>query len=657
MHKLSPRQVHLDFHTSPLIPGIGSNYSREDFQKALKDGHLSSITVFAKCHHGVCYYPTKVGTMHPGLDFDLLGEMIDAAHEVGVRAPVYITAGWSAHDAEQHPEWWVRKKGGETASPHVDLNAAPDDPRPECNWIHLCLNDGSYCQHIYDITREICDRYEHLDGLFYDICFIGEVCYCDECVAGMKAMGLDPENEADAKAYYIRKRQDFMTKCGEIMREKHPDATIFFNSGGADPYRPEYHAYETHYEMEDLPTVWGGYDKMPCNAKFFSKTGKGYLGMTGKFHMGWGEFGGFKPGFALKFEVASMMAYGACCSIGDQLHPDGKFDPETYRNIGEAYSYVEKIEDYCLDGESCTKLGVYLSGNSTSDEGMVKMLLETQNDFEIVYQDDYTPFDTVIFPDCVKLSDASAEKLQAFIARGGKVLFTGESLVKDGVFQIDPGAAYAGSHGFNFDYITVGDKVAEGMVTSPMYCYTPGAKIDVTDGEVLATATMPYFNRTYGAYCSHKNTPYDRNNGGHPAMVRKGNVIYISHNICRLYKEYGSVYYKSYFINALNLLYTDKIMEAGMTSAGRATLIKQPGQKLYSLNLMYGSPIRRDKVEVIEDLPVIRDIPVTLRVPETVTKVFQPVSGKELPFEQKDGAVKVTVPELQCHELVVFCYA
>ena len=46
--------------------------------------------------------------------------------------------------------------------------------------------------------------------------------------------------------------------------------------------------------MEDLPTAWRGYDKLPIRAKFFAKKGKGLVGMTGKFHLEWGEFGGFK---------------------------------------------------------------------------------------------------------------------------------------------------------------------------------------------------------------------------------------------------------------------------------------------------------------------------------------------------------------------------
>ena len=35
-------------------------------------------------------------------------------------------------------------------------------------------------------------------------------------------------------------------------------------------FRPEYHPYSTHYELEDLPTAWGGYDKMPLRAKYFA---------------------------------------------------------------------------------------------------------------------------------------------------------------------------------------------------------------------------------------------------------------------------------------------------------------------------------------------------------------------------------------------------
>ena len=75
------RQVHLDFHTSGLIPDIGGRFSKEQFQKALKLGHVDSITVFSKCHHGWAYHPSTANTMHPNLTFDLLGAELEACRE------------------------------------------------------------------------------------------------------------------------------------------------------------------------------------------------------------------------------------------------------------------------------------------------------------------------------------------------------------------------------------------------------------------------------------------------------------------------------------------------------------------------------------------------------------------------------------------------
>lgn len=650
---LSPRQVHLDFHTSPAIDGIGSGFSRKNFQEALKAGNISSITVFAKCHHGVCYFPTKVGTMHPHLKFDLLSEMIDAAHEIGVHAPVYITAGWSALDAEQHPEWWERKKDGTPYASNFDLDASPDTLKPNCSWINMCLNDGSYAQHIYDLTKEVCDTYENIDGLFYDICFMVEACYCEECKAGMKAMGLDPENEADAKKYYILKHQAFMKKCGDILHEKHPNATIFFNSGGADPTRPEYHDGSTHFELEDLPTSWGGYDKMPCRAKFFEKTGKGYLGMTGKFHTNWGEFGGFKSKEALKYEIAAMMSHGAACSIGDHLHPDGTMDMDTYNTIGYAYRYAQQIEQFCLHGDSTAKLGVYLSQDDISNEGITKMLLDSQIDFDTVYMDNFEDFETVIFPDCAVLSDESAANLQAYLAKGGKILVTGDSLVKDGSFQLDLGLEYQGDYGYDKDYLVVGDTLAEGMVRSPFLAYSPAAKVEVKEGDVLANVMLPYFKRTYATYCGHQNTPYNRTDVNHPAAVKNGNIVYLAHKLGKIYKEFGSVYHRRYFINALNLLYTQAAFKVNMPSGGRASMKYQAEENRYCLNLLYATPVKRGSLEIIEDIIPLYNIQTSVYTDKKVKRVYLGIGGEELLFTQKDNEVTFTVPYLHCHQTIV----
>ena len=66
------RCIHLDFHTSEKIKGIGADFKREEFVAALKEANLDSITVFAKCHHGNLYYHSDKYFTHPHLEIPLL---------------------------------------------------------------------------------------------------------------------------------------------------------------------------------------------------------------------------------------------------------------------------------------------------------------------------------------------------------------------------------------------------------------------------------------------------------------------------------------------------------------------------------------------------------------------------------------------------------
>lgn len=653
MRKLPSRQVHLDFHTSPHIPGVGSRFDKAQFQAALKEGNLNSITVFAKCHHGYCYYPTTVGTPHPTMQpgFDLTGAMVEAAHEIGVDAPIYITAGWSVLDAQTHPEWCMRNRDGSMRLTNINPDAQPDDPRPTCSWRNLCMS-GDYAQHIYDITREVCDRYEKVDGLFYDIVYLGNTCYCENCLRGMREEGLDPDNEADAREYYRRSHLRFMEGCTRILHEKHPDATIFFNSGGAAIYRPEYHAGQTHYEMEDLPTTWGGYNKMPPRASFMSRYPKEYLGMTGKFHTSWGEFGGYKNPDALKFEVLMMAMYGAKCSIGDQMPPSGHMDMETYKLIGPAYRALERIEPWAYPAQSTATLGVYLCGQETADEGLHDMLLESHIDFDIVLPgDDLSRFAALVLPDCVKISREEAARIRDFAQNGGAVLFSGTSAIEEGEFLLDAGVRYIGAPTYRQDYLCASGALKLPFGNAPFLCYDAAQRTELIDGEVLAQVYEPWFDRTYARYCSHQNTPYQDAPAAHPAAVRKGNIVYLAHPLCTLYKRDGAQLFREVLIRALALIYQPRYTVT-LPSAGRTRLTYQPEESRYVFHAAYASPIQRGRTSVIEDIPPMYQVRVSVKVAENVERVTLVPSGEELAFAQCGDTLTFTIACVQCHQAV-----
>lgn len=664
MSKLPARQVHLDFHTSRHIPDIGRDFDRAQWQAALQAGRVNLINVFAKGHHGWSYYPTEVGEPHPHLARNLLGEQIDACHEIGVRAPIYYTVGWSVQDAEAHPEWCVRDQDGTVRTTNIDPEAAPDDPRPTCSWTFLCPS-GGYLELMLDQTREICETFD-VDGFWYDITN-GPVCWCDTCRAAMREAGLDPDDPDDAAKHNVAKWKHFMSECDRIIHERHPDASLYFN-GTMQMYEPWMHEPMTQYDLEDLPTTWGGYDKFPLRGRYFIEKGKPFLAMSGKFHTMWGEFGGFKHPDAIRFEAACMIAYGARCNFGDQLHPVGRMDMDTYRNIGAAFEYVERIEKFGLDAAPASRLGVWLSGPDQGwakgvadcDQGVANMLLETQIDFRVIgeWEPDLSQFDAIILTGYNRLSPARAEALRSFVADGGKVVALGTSGMDESGerFALDVGAKFVGPPNYGDDYLVVGGKLGEGLVDSPFLCYDAAVRVEPTDGEVLAAIREPYFDRTYATFCSHQNTPYRLEDAAHAGAVRKGGVIYFPHQLGEMYHRHGARLHRDLFINALRMLYPAGVLEVDLPSAGRATICHQPDRGRYVAHLMYGPPLQRGRCLVIEDLVPLADVPVTLRVEQDVRKARLAPDGEPLELQADGDAVRVVVPRVQCHQAIVFEY-
>lgn len=104
------RAIHLDFHTMPKVDDVGADFNGKEFARTLKNAHADSVTVFAKCNLGFAYYPTKIGIPHPGLQCDLLGEMVKACHEEGIMVVAYFNAGLDHENALLHRDWCVLRR-------------------------------------------------------------------------------------------------------------------------------------------------------------------------------------------------------------------------------------------------------------------------------------------------------------------------------------------------------------------------------------------------------------------------------------------------------------------------------------------------------------------------------------------------------------------
>ena len=663
------RQVHLDFHTSEQIEGIGEKFDKAQFQAALQAGRLNQINVFAKGHHSMSYYPTKAGRQHPHLDFDLLGAEIEACHEIGVKAPIYFTVGWSSNDAENHPEWVNRRPDGSFmafAEGGYDLYADPSDELPTYAWKFL-VPLGTYHDTIIAQVEEICTAYD-VDGFWFDIYHMNEEgCYNDLCIERMRAEGIDPYDHPANVAWFTEAIKGHMQDLRDLIARYHPEATVYFNPASRlnleATIAHQMYAKNTHQDLEDLPTTWEGYDKAPLQAKYHSGRGYSITAMSGKFHKAWGEFGGFKHPDAIKYEAASMIAYGASCNFGDQLHPSGEMDMETYRRIGEAYAYVEQIEEYGPGGLPFARLGLWFDRNYEHAKAVNDLLLEMHRDFEIADTNNYEKFELIVIPGKSVLSAATGARLDAYVAGGGKIVVIGEgALVADDstATAIDIGAEVIGPSPYDFDYTVVTSEalMTDDMIESPFLNYDAALRVRPTGGEVLARVHEPFFNRTYGSYSSHRETPYKLEPADYPAAVRNGNVIFLAHPLDELYEGHGVRLHRDLLESAIDILYPDPILEVdGMPSTGRVSLLQQGDDDRYVVHLLYGPPIQRGEVQVLEDFPPVPNATVRLRVPEAVKSAYLIPGEQKVDFaEVEDGVVEVSVPEFTMHTGVVFEY-
>ncbi|MGB3336122.1 MAG: beta-galactosidase trimerization domain-containing protein [Devosia sp.] len=662
------RQIHLDFHTSEYIGGIGADFDAADFVATFKKAHVDSVTIFAKCHHGWAYYPTEAGAPHPNLTRpDLLGEMVDALNAADIECPIYITVQWDERNARLHPEWRARSATSNRFDPS----------QLKAGWHTLCLNHKAYRDELLAMAREVATRYA-TPGIFFDIVLTPD-CVCQECLDTMAEQGLDPENPSDRLTKDEWVNEVFRTEMSAALNAEFPGLRIFYNCGHIHKQGPERFAPYSHLELESLPTGGWGYNHFPSSARYAATLGLDFVAHTGKFHTSWGEFGGFKHPDALEFEAAQMVSLGSKCLVGDQLHPNGAINPDTYASIAPAYARVEKLEPY-LDGARQVSEVAILSAeyfhhagdrNNNADDGAAQMLQELQRPFDVIDPSaDFSRYRVIILPDEVPVEDELATRFRDYLAAGGKLLISGISALQDdGYFAVPAGIRSAGPVDFDPSYLRAGKALDRSMTETPFVVYGRAQAIVAEGATVLAEVVPPYFNRSYKHFSSHAHAPDDVNAAplGAGITIHDG-VAYIAYPIFSIYRAMGQPLYRYVVRGLLDKLLPDPVLTTDLPSAGRASLTRQEHRGRHVLHLLYGAPQVRGNgvpanggvrvMEMLEDIPAIGPVSARVRLPSAPSRAFEAMSGE--PVEVTDfggGQYGVTLDRLRIHAAVVFEHA
>ena len=651
MFELSPRQIHLDFHTSENIDGIAADFDAREFARTAKEASISSITVFARGHHGWLYYDSQrfPELVHPHLrNHNLLLEQVRALHAEGINAPVYITVQWDYHSATTHPEWLIRKADG----------SHEGGPFTEPGFYQsLCVNTGYFdflCAQTLEVIELLGDE---LDGLFFDIVGI-RPCLCAACRAEMKQRGIDMSDDAQVRAFAKLSIDRFKQRMTALVREHNSKCSIFYNAGHVGPCTRDSSDAYTHFELESLPSGGWGYLHFPVTARYARKLGKDCMGMTGKFHTSWGDFHSLKNVAALEFEAFRMLSFGFACSIGDQLEPCGRLNPATYRLIGKVYGPFAAREQWARPSTPLTEVALMTPENPMYEHqmpesilGAAQLLEELAVQFDIL--DESMALDgykLVILPDDFEISDAFEARLNAFVKNGGRVIAACRGGLKaDGSYAACLGAEYKGDNAVYPDFIVAEGTLCQGLEPDNEYAiYLPGVRMAPCGGETALYARAPYFTRHGDMFCSHRYTP-SAHGEKYPCAVRTGSTLAFAHPLFAQYRDNAPGWVKALVRNALDELLPERLVRHDGPSTVCVSLLDQPALNRTCAHVLTYVPVRKSAtIDIIEERTVVNDLTLTLNIPRAFTRARLVPEGVELPV--KDG--RVTLPRVDGYAIV-----
>jgi hypothetical protein len=589
-------------------------------------------------------------------------DQIKICHKNDIKVPIYTTVQWDGYIARMHPEWLaVDENGAFINSQNV--------PEPHFYYT-ICLNSeyrSYFKEHLRDIINVV--GAENIDGFFMDILFKVD-CNCKTCVSKMRDGGFNPEIKHERIQYSTVMIDEFKTEITSFINKLVPGASIFYNSSHIGPNNKRSLKEYTHLELESLPSGGWGYDHFPATVRYARNLGKNLIGMTGKFHTYWGDFHSIKNKAALEFECFNMLALGAGCSIGDQLHPSGKLSKGAYELIGAVYEKVKEVEEYCMGAKPISEIAVFTPEEFYSFKnhdlgipkaliGAVRMLQELSYQFDIIDSSfNLDQYKLVILPDDIDYLPELENKLMEYIHNGGKVIGTYKSLLNnENETSAFYGIDYQRESVYDRDFILPNDRIGKNLYKEEYVMYLRGMEIKTKEAETLMHSVEPYFNRQGNKFCSHQHTP-SSGKLGYPAVTKKNNVIYFSHPIFRIYRKNCAKWCKEIMKDAIELLLRDKLI----THNGPATLItalnEQPDKNREVLHLLhYITEKRSEDIYIIEDIIPIYNTEFKIYVGDKNIKCIKAIDKhQDIHFQRLDKSVIFNLDKIEGYKVISIEY-
>jgi hypothetical protein len=496
----------------------------------------------------------------------------------------------------------------------------------------------------------------------------------------MREAGVRPDEEQSVLRFAEEKLKGFLDRLSEVVRTKVPQATIFYN-GTVNPRMAETLPYQTHFEIESLPTssgIWG-YLHYPVMARQARTYGVYFLGMTGRFHKAWADFGGLKTRDQLDYECGTVVGAGGGISVGDQLHPRGVLDPAVYRLLEHAFGRVERLEPF-LQGAKPTAEVAILSGYEPSSlgsipmnahvadvEGAAQLFLEAAIQFDIIdpSHDSFEDYAALLLPDGTTVDGRLREKLESYMSAGGKLILGGTAALarETGEFGIKGvPVAYEGQAPTVPCYLRLDETLAgeTELATDYDYVFYNRAHLvrPLEGARAHGELRRALFDRTWEHFTSHAQAPVGESLDS-PLIVEGDGVLYFAAPLFGAYRDHDYWVYREVARNAIRGFLPRPKLKVSGPGWVEATLHEQtagddhPERQILHLVAYHPRRTTQSVQHVDQSWPTSGLGVDVLTDGRTIGRVYLAPGGQPLDFEEVDGYARIAMPPVGAHTVVV----
>ena len=426
----------------------------------LKKADINYAMVYLQSHVGLCYYPTKLGSMHKAFEKDpwKMKRLVDACHKEGIKVCGYYSLIFNTREHDKHPQWQIVDENGFSIRRRKKQEAELQCSSSSASrYGHICPNNPDQMNFVLAQIDEILDAFE-VDAMFFDMPFWPDTCHCEHCEReyqriygrALPRFGVEKpvyhllsEEKKEEYRRLIRFKSEamgkYVSKISAYVKSKRSNMPVEHNFAQAAAASAYSGCAEEVGEACDFVggDLYGDIFNHSFSCKFFRAYSRNqpFEQMFSRCKPSLGSHTLTKTLDQMKISLASTMAHHGASLVIDAIDPVGTMDARLYEKLGQMFSLQKPYEKYFC-GEMAEDIGIFVSLKSK-----IKMLLPNSRDCSVKFcsglvqrhipvsvVSPYSEFEKhsfVVAPMLSVVDDKDAERLKRYVKDGGVLYVSG----------------------------------------------------------------------------------------------------------------------------------------------------------------------------------------------------------------------------------------